>query len=138
MQRLITSTLAAFTVAGIVVSGQQPTPTPPTSQQPTSQQPTSQQPKETLSGCVVEAKTTDGGTAYVLNKAEGGSAQMYVLMGLAASEWAGNVSKKVEVTGAVVQPNAPPPEDAATANPRAVRPPIVQAESVKVLAETCT
>ena len=65
-------------------------------------------PKETLSGCVVEAKTTDGGTAYVLNNVEGGSAKMYVLAGSSQSEWAANVNKKVEVTGPVQQPSGPP------------------------------
>ena len=38
-------------------------------------------PTSTLTGCVVQAKTTDGGTVYVLSKAEGGSATMYVLGG---------------------------------------------------------
>ena len=97
----------------------------------------SKPPKETLTGCVVEAKTTDGGTAYVLNNAEGGSAAMYLLAGSSQSELATNVNKKVEVTGPVQQPSAPPAEEGAAANPKVLRPPIVQVESVKVVAETC-
>jgi hypothetical protein len=49
-----------------------------------------------------------------------------------------NVNKKVEVVGPVQQPNAPPTEDAAAANPKVLRPPSVQVESVKVIAETCS
>ena len=85
----------------------------------------------------MEAKTTDGGTAYVLNNAEGGSAAMYVLAGSSQSELATNVNKKVEVTGPVQQPTPPPAEDGAAANPKVLRPPIVQVESMKVVAETC-
>src|SRR5262245_61820742 len=89
MQRHIISTLTAFALSGIVVSGQQ---------QPAPAQPEkAQAPKETITGCVVEARTTDGGTAYVLNNAEGGSAQMYVLAGSSGSDFAANVNKKVEV-----------------------------------------
>ena len=129
MLRYITSTLTACALAGTVsVFAQEPAPAQP--EKP-------QAPKETLTGCVMEAKTTDGGTAYVLNKAEGGSAAMYVLAGPSQSELATNVNKKVEVTGPVQQPNAPPAEDAAAANPKVLRPPFVQVESVKVVAETC-
>ncbi len=130
MLRYVTSTLTACALAGTVsVFAQEPAPAQPEKQQA---------PKETLTGCVVEAKTTDGGTAYVLNKAEGGSAGMYVLAGSSQSELATNVNKKVEVTGPVQQPSAPPAEDGAAANPKVLRPPIVQVESVKVVAETCT
>lgn len=129
MQRYITSTLTAFALAGTVsVFAQQPAP---------AQQEKQQAPKETLTGCVVEAKTTDGGTAYVLNNTQGGSAAMYVLAGSSQSELATNVNKKVEVTGPVQQPGPPPAEDGAAANPKVLRPPIVQVESVKVVAETC-
>ena len=129
MLRYVTSTLTACALAGTVnVFAQEPAPAQPEKQQA---------PKETLTGCVMEAKTTDGGTAYVLNNAEGGSAAMYVLAGSSQSEWATNVNKKVEVTGPVQQPNAPPAEDGAAANPKVLRPPIVQVESVKVVAETC-
>ena len=129
MLRYITSTLTACALAGTVsVFAQEPAPAQP--EKP-------QAPKETLTGCVMEAKTTDGGTAYVLNNAEGGSAEMYVLAGSSQSELATNVNKKVEVTGPVQQPNAPPAEAAATANPKVLRPPFVQVESVKVVAETC-
>ena len=127
MLRYVTSTLTACALAGMVsVSAQEPA--------PAQQQEKPQAPKETLTGCVVEAKTTDGNTAYVLNNVEGGSAAMYVLAGQ-QSDWASNVSKKVEVTGPVQQPA--PPADGASANPKVLRPPIVQVESVKVVAETC-
>ena len=129
MLRYITSTLTACALAGTVsVFAQEPAPAQP--EKP-------QAPKETLTGCVMEAKTTDGGTVYVLNNAEGGSGTMYVLRGSAQSEWATNANKKVEVTGPVQQPNAPPAEDGATANPKVLRPPFVQVESVTVVAETC-
>ena len=129
MLRYITSTLTACALAGMVsLFAQEPAPAQPQKQEV---------PKETLTGCVVEAKTTDGGTAYVLNNAEGGSAAMYVLAGSSQSELATNVNKKVEVIGPVQQPSAPPTEDGAAANPKVLRPPIVQVESVKVVAETC-
>ena len=129
MLRQITSTLTACTLAGLVsVSAQQ--------QQPPAQQQESQPPqKETITGCVMEAKTTDGGTAYVLNKAEGGSAAMYVLAGASQADIASNVNKKVEVTGPVQQPSAP--SDGASTNPKVLRPPAMQVESVKVVADEC-
>jgi hypothetical protein len=130
MLRYITSTLTACALAGAVSAfAQEPAPAPAQPAQP-------EAPKETLTGCVMEAKTTDGGTAYVLNKAEGGSAAMYLLAGSSQqSELATKVNKKVEVMGPVQQPNAPP--EGATANPKVLRPPSVQVESVKVIAETC-
>jgi hypothetical protein len=129
MRRHFTSTLAACTLAGTVgMFAQQPAPAQP-DQQPASAQ--------TLTGCVMEAKTTDGGTAYVLNNVEGGSAAMYVLTGSSQSEFASNVNKKVEVSGPVQQPSPPPEADGATANPKVLRPPLVQVESIKVVAETC-
>lgn len=130
MLRYVTSTLTACALAGTMsVLAQEPAPQP--SPQP------EKPPAETLTGCVVEAKTTDGGTAYVLNKAQGGSATMYVLTGAPPTELATHVSKKVEVTGQVQQPNPPPTEDTTAANPKVLRPPIVQVESVKQVAETC-
>lgn len=129
MPRYFTSTLTACTLAATVnVFAQEAAPTQPEKQQAA---------KETLSGCVIEAKTTDGGTVYVLNNAEGGTATMYVLAGSSQSEWATNVNKKVEVTGPVQQPSARPAEDGAVANPNVVRPPLVQVESMKVVTETC-
>ena len=129
MLRYVTSTLTACALATTVnVFAQEPAPAQPEKQQA---------PKETLSGCVMEAKTTDGGTAYVLNNAEGGSATLYVLVGSSQSEWATNVNKKVEVTGPVQQPSAPPAEDGAASNPKVLRPPMMEVESVKVIAETC-
>ena len=130
MLRFISSTACAVALTATVFA-QEPAPASPQSEQP-------QAPKETLTGCVVEAKTTDGGKAYVLNNAEGGTATMYVLAGTSQSEVvATNVNKKVEVTGPVQQPSAPPAEDAAAANPKVLRPPLVDVESVKVVAETC-
>lgn len=129
MLRYVTSTLTAFALAAstVVVFAQDPAPAQPEKQQA---------PQETLTGCVVEAKTTDGGKAYVLNDVEGRSAKMYLLTGSSESEWATNVNKKVEVKGPVQQPNAP--QDGAAANQNAVRPPVVEVASVKVIADTCT
>jgi len=132
MLRYFTSTLTAVALAGaagtIGAFAQEPKPAPPAQEQA---------PAATLTGCVMEAKTTDGGTAYVLNKAEGGSAAMYVLTGPPPTELATHVNHKVEVTGQVQQPAAPPSEDGAAANPKVLRPPLVQVESVKMVAETC-
>ena len=129
MLRYITSTLTACALASAVnVFAQEPAPAQPEKQQP---------PKETVTGCVSEAKTTDGGKAYLLNNAEGGSAKMYVLVGSAQSDWATNVNKKVEVTGPVQQPPSAPPSDDAAAKPNVLRPAALQVESVKVVAESC-
>ena len=129
MLRYVTSTLTAFALAGTMSAfAQEPAPSQPKKEQPT---------KATLTGCVLEAKTTDGGTAYVLNNAEGGSATMYVLVGPSQSELATNVNKKVEVTGPVQQPATPPAEDGPAAGAKVLRPPSVQIESVKVIAEAC-
>jgi len=129
MQRYITSTLTACALAVTVnVFAQEQAPAQPEKQQA---------PKETLTGCVMEAKTTDGGTAYVLNNAEGGSAKLYVLLGSSQSDWPTNVNKKVEVTGPVQQPGAPPAEDGAAGKPNVLRPPMMDVESVKVIADTC-
>ena len=129
MLRYVTSTLTAFALASTVHAfAQEPAPEQGEKQQA---------PKETLTGCVVEAKTTDGGTAYVLNNAEGGSANMYVLVGSSQSDWAKNTNKKVEVTGQVQQPSAAPPEDSSAGKTNVVRPPMIQVETVKVVADTC-
>jgi hypothetical protein len=129
MLRYITSTLTACALAGtVIVFAQEPAPAQPEKQQ---------LPKETVTGCVMEAKTTDGGKAYVLNNVEGGLAKMYVLAGSSQSEFATNVNKKLEVTGPVQQPSAPPAADEAAANPKVLRPPFMQVESMKVVAETC-
>jgi hypothetical protein len=97
-----------------------------------------QAPKATLTGCVVQAKTTDGGTAYVLTKVEGGSAAMYVLGGSAQSDWTTNVNKKVEVTGGVRMPPSDDKDGGAAADPKVVRPPMIVVESVKVVAQSCS
>jgi len=138
MLRYVTSTLTACALAGTVsVFAQQPAPAPAAPAQATTPQAeTPQALKETLTGCVMAAKTTTGETAYVLNNVEGGSAPMYVLAGSSQSEFASNVNKKVEVSGPVQQPTAPPAGGAAP-DPKVARPPLVQVESVKVVAETC-
>ena len=126
--RYVTSTIAAVTLASAVsVLAQDQAP----AQSPAKEQAA---PKSTLTGCVVQAKTTDGGTVYVLSKAEGGSATMYVLAGSPESNWSANVNKKVEVIGPVQEP----PSADAPADPKVVRPPSIVAESVKVVAQTCT
>src|SRR5262245_30091345 len=114
MLRYVTSTLTVCALAGTVsVFAQQPAPAqPPAPQAGTPQAGTTQTPKETLTGCVMAAKTTTGETAYVLNNVEGKSASMYVLAespqsGLSPTSWSTNVSKKVEVTGPVQKPGAP-------------------------------
>ena len=104
MLRYVISTLTACALAGMIsVFAQEQTPT-----QPQKEQGKPAPEAATLTGCVQEAKTTDGGTAYVLNKAEGGTATMYVLIGPPPAELASHVNHKVEVTGQVQQPNAPP------------------------------
>jgi hypothetical protein len=124
----VTSTLTALALASTMsVFAQEPTPAQ--SEKPSA-------PKETLTGCVAEAKTTAGATVYVLNNTEGGSTAMYLLSGSPDFDWKTNVSKKVEVMGPVQQPSAPPADDGA-AGPKPLRPPVMQVESVKVVAETC-
>jgi len=130
--RFITSTIAACALAGAVgVFAQEPTPSQPPAQAPAPQQ----APKSTLTGCVVQAKTTDGGTAYVLSKAEGGSAAMYVLGGSSQSDVSANVNKKVEVTGPVQEP--PSANKDSASDPKVLRPPLIVVESVKVVAQNC-
>jgi hypothetical protein len=144
MTRYISSTCTAFALAASVSAfaqepapAQPPAPAPAQQPAPAAAQPEQPQlPKETVTGCVMEAKTTDGGTAYVLNKAEGGTAKMYVLAGSTPDELSSKVNKKVEVTGPVQQPNAPSETDAA-GKPTVLRPPSVQVEAVKVIAESC-
>ena len=62
---------------------------------------------------------------------------MYVLTGSSQSELASNVNKKVEVTGPVQQQNATPAGDEAASKQNVMRPPMMQVESVKVVADTC-
>ena len=136
MLRVITSTLTAVALAGTVsVLGQErqePEPAKPAN--PPAAQPANQQSeKSTLTGCVAEAKTTDGGKAFVL-RVQGGPASMYVLMGSTPDQLATHVNKRVEVTGAVQQPAAPDP----SADPKVLRPPLVRVESVKAVEGTCT
>ena len=131
--RCITSTIAACTLAGAVgMFAQEQAPAPPAAQPPAAEQ----APKSILTGCVVQAKTTDGGTAYVLSKAEGGSATMYVLGGSSQSDFAANVNKKVEVTGPVQEP--PSANKDSAPDPKVLHPPLIVVESVKVVAQNCT
>ena len=127
--RYVTSTIAAVTLASAVsVFAQDQAPAQPPAKE--------QAPKSTLTGCVVQAKTTDGGSVYVLSKAQGGSAGMYVLSGPSESDFAANVNKKVEVTGPVQEP-----PNAGKDNPpdsKVVRPPAIAVESVKVVAQNCS
>jgi hypothetical protein len=134
MLRYIASTLFVCALAGTIsVLAQEQTPT-----QPQKEQEKQAPPAATLTGCVQEAKTTDGGTAYILNKAQGGTAQLYVLAGQAPAELAKHVNHKVEVTGQVQEPRPPAPSpDGAPADPKVLRPPAVQVESVKMVAESC-
>jgi hypothetical protein len=136
MLRYVTSTLTVCATAGMIsLFAQEQAPTPPQQEQG---KPAPE--AATLTGCVQEAKTTDGGTAYVLNKAEGGTATMYVLTGPPPSEFASHVNHKIEVTGQVQEPSAPPPsaEDGAPRDPKVLRPPFVQVESVKMVADSCS
>ena len=106
MLRYLTSTLTACAIAGtITLVAQEQEPSRPQAPQPQAQQPPAP-PSETLTGCVQEAKTTDGGTAFILNNAEGGSAKMYVLAGQASADLSSHVNHKVEVMGQVQEPKA--------------------------------
>ena len=128
MLRYLISTATAITLAGAInLYGQEQAPPPP-QDKPAAE-------ATTLTGCVIEAKTTDGGTAYVLNKVSGATDAMYVLTGPPPTELATHVNHKVEVTGKVQPPN--PPAEGASANPKAVRPPLVIVDSVKMVADKC-
>jgi hypothetical protein len=126
MLRYVISTLTACALAGMIsVFAQEQTPAPNQKEQGQA---------ATLTGCVQEAKTTDGGTAYIL-KPDGGTATIYLLTGPPPAELATHVNHKVEVTGQVQQPSAPPAEE--TPNPKVLRPAVVQVESVKMVADSC-
>jgi hypothetical protein len=133
--RCLTSAIVACTlIGGVGVFAQEQAPAPP--QQPQAQPAAAAQAaKSTLTGCVMQAKTTDGGTAYVLNKVEGGSAPMYVLGGSSQPEWSVNVNKKVEVIGPVQEPQSANKDGAA--DPKVLHPPLIVVESVRVVAEKC-
>src|SRR5262245_32157330 len=98
--RYLTSTIAACALAGAIsVSAQEQAPAQGRAKEAPEGQaaPDQSAPKSTLTGCVMQAKTTDGGTAYVLSKAKGGSATMYLLAGPSESDFSGNVNKTIEV-----------------------------------------
>ena len=138
MLRYLTSTLTACAIAGtITLFAQEPAPSQPQARQPSTAQQPPAPPAATLTGCVQEAKTTDGRTAFVLNNAEGGPARMYLLIGQASADLSSHVNHKVEVMGQVQEPKPPPPDEGAKVNANVVRPPIVQVESVKMVAESC-
>src|SRR4029453_4819064 len=85
--RYVTSTIAAFTLASAVsVFAQEQAPAQPPAKE--------QAPKSTLTGCVVQAKTTDGGTAFVLTKVQGGPGSLYLLAGSAKPAWSIKKNKK--------------------------------------------
>jgi hypothetical protein len=131
MLRSVTSMLTVCAFGGMISAfAQEPTPTSPQQEQ---SKPTLE--AATLTGCVQEAKTTDGGTAYILNKAEGGTAALYVLIASPPSEFATHVNHEVEVTGKVQPPSAP--ADGAAADAKVLRPPLVHVESVKPVADSC-
>jgi hypothetical protein len=134
--RYITSTIAACALAsavGVLAQEQAPAQPPAREQAPAQSPATEPAAKSTITGCVVQAKTTDGGTAYILTKAEGGSAPTYVLGGSSQSDWSANVNKKVEVSGPVQEPVG-----AGAPDPKVLRPPLIVVESVKVVAPSCT
>jgi hypothetical protein len=135
--RYLTSTIAACALAGAMsVSAQeQQAPQGGAREQAPAEQ---SAPKSTLTGCVVQAKTTDGGTAYVLSKAKGGTATMYLLAGPFEADFSGNVNKTIEVTGPVKEPPGGSSDKESAPNQNVVRPPAVIVESVKVVAESCT
>ena len=134
--RHLTSTIAACALAGTVgVFAQEQAPAPPQPQPQAQPAATAEPAKSTVTGCVMQAKTTDGGTAYVLNKAEGGSAAMYVLGGSAQSDWSTNVNKKVEVTGTVQEP--PSANKDTAQDPKVLHPPLVVVDTMKVVAQSC-
>jgi hypothetical protein len=135
MLRYLTSTLTACALAGSVgVLAQEQSPAPQ-QQQPPSESAS----KTTLTGCVVQAKSTDGSPVYVLDTGKEGPERLMVLLG--SSEMPTNVNKKVDVTGPVQQPSAPAADDAskdgAAASQKVLRPPMMQVESVKVVGESC-
>jgi hypothetical protein len=119
------------TTVGAFAQQQQPPPAPPAA--PPAPAP-AEALKSTLTGCVVQAKTTDGGTVFIISKATGGSATMYILDGSTQSDWSANVNKKVEVTGPVQEPA----NTGSAPDPKVVRPPHITVESVKVVAQSCT
>jgi hypothetical protein len=132
--RFVISSLTAFALASTLSVFAQEQPSPQQQQQQKEQE--KQAPaSSTLTGCVQEAKTTDGGKAFILNKAQGGNATLYLLVVEPPTEVASHLNHKVEVTGRVHEPK--PPEEGAEPNPKALRPPMVQVESVKMVAENC-
>ena len=132
--RYVISSLTAVALASTlsVFAQEQP---PPQQQQQQKEQEKQAPPSSTLTGCVQEAKTTDGGKAFILNKAQGGNATLYLLVVEPSTDVASHVNHKVEVKGQVHEPK--PPEEGTEPNPKALRPPMVQVESVKMVAENC-
>ena len=132
--RHVISTIAAVALASAVGVFAQEQQAPAQGPAPSNEQGQ----KSTVTGCVVQAKTTAGDTVFVLSKAEGGSAQMYVLGGATPAEWSGHVNKKVEVIGPVQEPPPPSADKDSAPDPKVVRPPMIIVETVKVVAENCS
>jgi hypothetical protein len=132
--RYLTSTLAVVALASVGIFAQQQA--PPRAPEPPPPPAAEQAPKSTVTGCVMQAKTTDGGTVFILTKAQGASATTYVLGGSSQSDWTANVNKKVEVMGPVQEPvNA---DASKSQDPKVLRPPLIVVESVKVVAQACS
>ncbi len=101
MLRFFISTVSACALAGTIsVFAQEPAP-PQAQPQPAPA-------AATLTGCVQQLKTTDGGTAFVLNNAEGGSAKLYVLIGQASADVASSRESqgRGQRSGAGAEPGA--------------------------------
>ena len=134
--RYLTSTIAAFAFSSAVGVFAQQQPAPPPAPEPAAPPAAATQaPKSTITGCITQAKTTDGGTVYILTKAQGASATTYVLGGQSQSDsdWATNANKKVEVTGPVQEP-----ANGAASDSKVLRPPLIVVETVKVVAQSCS
>lgn len=129
MLRDWTATLAACLLAGATgMFAQESAPAPAPEQGPAPPAAES----TTLTGCVEEAQTISGGKAYILNEAEGGSAKLYVLRG---QEFEPHINHKVEVTGQVQEP--PPSAENGPQDTKVLRPPIMDVESLKMVANAC-
>ena len=134
MLRYVISTLSGCALASMIsVFAQEQTPTS------TTEGTRKTGPRDgAADGCVQEAKTTDGGTAYVLNKAEGGTATMYVLAGPPPRRVGQPRQSHGRGDRPGSAPSAPPSaEGAPPPDPKVLRPPLVQVESVKMVADSC-
>ena len=94
--RFVISSLTAFALASTlsVFAQEQPPPQQQQQQQQKEEQEKQAPASSTLTGCVQEAKTTDGGKAFILNKAQGGNATLYLLVVEPPTEVASHVNHK--------------------------------------------